>query len=52
MKLIEYDKLYIMENIDKSNINEYSKIMRLLLKTSINENLRKCYNKYKKGLSN
>ena len=50
MKLIEYDKLYIMENIDKSNINEYSKIMRLLLKTSINENLRKCYNKYKKRL--
>ena len=50
IKLIEYDRIYSNENIDKNNKNEYSKIMRLLLRKALNENMNECLKEYRKGL--
>ena len=48
IKLIGFDKLYLAENLDKSIKNEYSKLMRLLLKKSMDEELKECLDEYKK----
>ena len=50
IKLIEYDRIYANENIDKNNKNEYSKIMRLLLRKALNENMNECLKEYRKRL--
>jgi hypothetical protein len=50
LKLIEFDKIYLNDNIKKDTKKEYSKIMRYLIKTSINEDLSECYKYYRKNL--
>ena len=50
LKLIEYDKIYINENIEKRNQNDYSKLIRLLLRKVINENISECLKEYKNKL--
>ena len=50
LKLIEYDKIYINENIDKTNQNDYSKLIRLLLKKALNENINECLKEYRNRL--
>ena len=50
LKLIEYDKIYTNEKIEKRNQNDYSKLIRLLLRKAINENIIECLKEYKKKL--
>ena len=50
LKLIEYDQLYLNENINKCNKSEYSQLIRLLLKKIIKEDLNECIIEYKKRL--
>ena len=50
LKLIEYDKIYTNEKIEKRNQNDYSKLIRLLLRKSLNENIIECLKEYKKKL--
>ena len=50
LKLISFDKLYILESIDKSIKHEYSKIMRFLIEKCIDEDLKECLNEYKARL--
>ena len=47
IKLLAFDKLYLMEKIEKNIKHEYSKLMRLLLKKSMDEDLKECLDEYK-----
>ena len=50
IKLIDFDKIYLNDKIKKNTKKEYSKFMRLLIKTSIEEKVDECCNFYLKGL--
>ena len=50
IKLISFDKIYIIESIDKNNKKEYSKLIRLLLKKSFDEKLTESIEEYVKRL--
>ena len=47
IKLLAFDKLYLMEKIEKNIKHEYSKLMRLLLKKSMDEDWKECLDEYK-----
>ncbi len=49
-KLIDFDKIYLNDKIAKETKKEYSKIMRFLVKASIEEKLSECYNFYRRNL--
>jgi len=50
LKLIDFDKIYLNDKIEKNTKKEYSKIMRFLIKASIEEKLTECYDFYRKNL--
>jgi hypothetical protein len=50
LKLIDFDKIYLNDKIAKETKKEYSKIMRFLIKASIEEKLSECYNFYRTNL--
>jgi hypothetical protein len=49
-KLLEFDKIYLEENFDKSTKKEYSKFMRMLIKKAINEEIEECFAIYRDKL--
>ena len=51
LKLISFDKLYILDSIDKNVKHEYSKIMRILIQKSIDEELKECLDEFKNRLN-
>ena len=50
LKLIDFDKIYLNDNIKKDTKKEYSNIMRYLIKKSVDEKLNECYKYYRKNL--
>ena len=50
LKIIDFDKIYLNDKIKKDTKKEYSKIMRYLIKTSVEEKLNECYSYYIKNL--
>ena len=50
LKLIDFDKIYLNDNIKKDTKKEYSKIIRYLIKKSVDEKLNDCYKYYRKNL--
>ena len=50
LKLIDFDKIYLSDNIKKDTKKEYSKIMRYLIKVSIDEKINECFSYYRKNL--
>ena len=50
LKLIDFDKIYLNDKISKETKKEYSKIMRFLIRTSIEEKLTECESFYRKNL--
>ena len=49
-KLLSFEKLYLSENTDKNIKKEYSKIIRLLLEKSIDEELKESLDEYNERL--
>ena len=52
IKLIEFDKIYLSKEIQKTTKKEYSKLIRSLMKASINDEIIECSNHFRKKLKN
>ena len=50
IKLITFDKIYLNDEIKKSTKQEYSKLIRALIKIIIKEEVRECYRPFRKAL--
>ena len=50
IKLIDFDKIYLSDEIKKSTKKEYSKLMRKLIVISIEKGLNDCFSLYRKKL--
>ena len=49
-KLLDFDKIYLSKNIQKSTKKEYSKFMRTIIRKIISDDLNKCFSPYRKKL--
>ena len=49
-KIIDFDKIYTSNEIKKNTKKEYSKLMRYLIKKSIDEQIEDCFNLYRKRI--
>ena len=52
LKIINFDKIYISDKIQKNTKKEYSKFLRYLIKKSIEEQLNECFETYINKLKN
>ena len=49
-KLLDFDKIYLSQNIKKSTKKEYSKLMRTIIRKIIDDDLNKCFSPYRRKL--
>ena len=52
IKLIDFDKIYLSKEIQKTTKKEYSKLIRALMKKSINDKIVECSSHFRKKLKN
>ena len=48
IKILDFDKIYITNEIKKDTRKEYSKLIRYLIKKSMDEQIEECFNTYRK----
>ena len=49
-KIMDFDKIYLTDKVDKSIKKEYSKLIRSLIKISIEEQISECFSLFRKKL--
>ena len=52
IKILDFDKIYITNEIKKETRKEYSKLIRYLIKKSMDEQIEECFNIYRKKVKN
>ena len=52
VKILDFDKIYITNEIKKDTKKEYSKFVRYLIKKSMDEQIEECFNAYRKKIKN